>query len=317
MLVPEHPSIGSPLLIPFDGSLNAEIVIPHVPCILGTAGKVVLLQVIPTARAVTSPLGGEMLSPNEVQRLSEDAALADLERAAACIRERMPDADIERVVDIGEPAERITHVAMARGIKTILVASQGYSGTGPGGFGSIVSRLVRTSPLPVIVVRAEEDQSEPIAINRFVIAHDGSEQADRALHLVKDAARRLSAHLHVVTVVEDEESPLPASVAAAIDPKLRNEALADALNLARQNLEEVGAGLLRQGFPASWRVLSGPAPPAILSECAFGDVLVVTSHGRSHSRWELGSVAERLVRESPVPLVLLRTPNQGQENVTA
>ncbi len=199
----------------------------------------------------------------------------------------------------------------------ILLASQGYSGTGPGGFGSIVSRVVRTSPLPVVVIRAGEQNPQPAAINRFVIAHDGSEQADRALALVEAAARRLSAHLHVVTVVEDEESPIPAGVAASLDPKLRDEALADALNRARRQIEEIGANLLRQGFPASWRVLAGPAAPAILAECNAGDVLVVTSHGRSLSRWTLGSVAEKLVREAPVPVVLLRTQGGQQESLTA
>ena len=37
-----------------------------------------------------------------------------------------------------------------------------------------------------------------------------------------------------------------------------------------------------------------------------GDLIVMTSHGRSGvQRWLLGSVAEKLVREAPVPVVLV------------
>src|SRR3954465_9895183 len=93
MVLPQPPSIGSPLLIPFDGSVNAEVVLPHVPCLVGTDRKVVLMQVVPTAQAITSPLGTEMWSPEEVQRLSRIAAEADLGRAAATIREQLPEAE--------------------------------------------------------------------------------------------------------------------------------------------------------------------------------------------------------------------------------
>jgi nucleotide-binding universal stress UspA family protein len=312
MAVPQGPSIGSPILIPFDGSVNAEVVFPYLPILVNSDRQVIILQVVPAAKAITNPLGGEMLSPADVQRLSDEAARADLTRGTQAIRTLVPEAQIDQVVEIGEPAERIGHVVEARQVRTILLASQGYSATGPGGFGSIVGRVVRTSPVPVVVIRSDPPTSEPKAIARFVIAHDGSDRADRALLMIRGLARRLATPLHVVTVVEDEESLLPAGVAATLDPQLREEAQADALNLARRNVEEIGAKLLRDGQAATWRILTGPAAPAILAECVAGDVLVVTSHGRNESRWTLGSVAEKLVREATVPVILLRTPVGSQ-----
>jgi nucleotide-binding universal stress UspA family protein len=126
--------------------------------------------------------------------------------------------------------------------------------------------------------------------------------------LVQALAARLAAHVHLIAVVEDEKSALPTNVAAAIDPHLREEAQADALNVARRRVEIAGAQLLRQGLSASWLVLAGPAAPTIIDACAPRDVLVITSHGQSASRWMLGSVAEKLIRESRVPVILLRTP---------
>ena len=75
-------------------------------------------------------------------------------------------------------------------------------------------------------------------------------------------------------------------------------------------VEAAGAQLMRHGLSASWQVLSGPAAAAIIEACDDRDVLVITSHGQSNSRWVLGSVAEKLMRESRVPVILLRTSRQ-------
>jgi nucleotide-binding universal stress UspA family protein len=256
-----------------------------------------------------------MLSAEELRRASETAARADLQRAEQRLSALASRLSIEQIIETGDPADSIVDVAKRHQVRTILLASQGVSATGPGGFGSVVSRVVRMAPAPVMVVQPGA-VSEQAHIARLVIAHDGSERAARVFPLVQDLARRLEAHVHVVTVVEDERSLVPAAVAAAINPHLHDEARADALNVARHRIEGAGAQLLRQGLPASWNVLSGPAAPAILDACAANDVLVITSHGHSMSRWMLGSVAEKLVRESPVPVILLRTPPDAESLAT-
>ena len=70
----QHPAIGSPLLIPFDGSVNAEAVFPFVPFLLNADRQIILMQVVPTAQAVADPIGTEMLSSRDVQRMSDIAA---------------------------------------------------------------------------------------------------------------------------------------------------------------------------------------------------------------------------------------------------
>ena len=300
-------TMGSPLLVPFDGSAYAESVFPYLPLLADGDQEVILLQVVPEAQSVSSPMGEVMLSANELRQATETAARADLERAAAKLTAVAPPLRIERLVETGDPSQRIAEVAIRRNARGILLSNQGISATGPGGFGTVVGRVVSTAPVPVMVARPDGEAAGSDLVARLVIAHDGSEHAARALPLVQDLARRLSAHIHLVTVVEDEESPLSGSAAAAIDPHVRGEARADALNLARQMVEGTGAQLLRQGLPASWHILTGPAAPAIITACVDRDVLVITSHGQGNSRWVLGSVAEKLLRESRVPVILLRT----------
>jgi nucleotide-binding universal stress UspA family protein len=312
MDIPRDATMGSPLLVPFDGSVHAESVFPYVALLADGDQDVILLQVVPEAQSVSSPLGDVLLSANELRQATERAAHADLDRASAQLASVAPSLQLEHLVETGDPSQRIAEVAVRRKARGILLSSQGVSATGPSGFGTVVGRVVSMAPVPVMVVRPNGIAPDPDLIARFVIAHDGSEHAARAVPLAQDLARRLSAHIHIVTVVEDEESPLSGSAAATIDPHVRDEAQRDALNLARQRVEGTGALLMRQGLPASWQVLAGPAASAIIAACVDRDVLVVTSHGQSSSRWVLGSVAEKLLRDSQVPVILLRTSSGAQ-----
>jgi len=312
MDAPRDATMGSPLLVPFDGSAHAESVFPYVALLADGEQDVILLQVVPEAQSVNSPLGDVMLSASELRQATETAARADLDRAAAQLASAAPSLRIERLVETGDPSQRISEVAIRRETRGILLSSQGVSATGPSGFGTVVGRVVNMSPVPVMVVRPNGIAPDPNLVARFVIAHDGSEYAARAVPLAQELARRLSAHIHIITVVEDEESPLSGSVAAAIDPHVRDEVQADALNLARHRVEGTGARLMRQGLPASWQVLAGPAAPAIIATCVDRDVLVITSHGQSNSPWVLGSVAEKLLRDSRVPVILLRTSSGAE-----
>jgi len=287
--------------------MHAESVLPYVALLADGNREVILLQVVPEAEAVSGPTGDVLLSANELRQATETVARADLDRAAAKLAAVVPSLRIEQLVETGDPSQRISEVALRQKVRGIVLSSQGASATGLGGLGTVAGRVVSMTPVPVIVVRPDGIAPDPDLVARFVIAHDGSEHAARALPLVQDLARRLSAPIHLITVVEDEESPLSASVAATIDPHVRDEAQADALNLARHRVEGAGAQLMRQGLSASWQVLTGPAASAIIAACVDRDVLVITSHGQSNSPWVLGSVAEKLLRESRVPVIMLRT----------
>jgi nucleotide-binding universal stress UspA family protein len=317
MAEPATPRIGSPLLVPCDGSANAEAVLPFVPMLAGGQGEVILLHVVAEAKDLRGPRGEIVLSAEEWRRASEAAASAALDRAEAALASLSPDLRVTREIATGDPAEQIDEVAARAKASAILLSSQGASATGMGGFGSVVSRVVRTSPVPVMVVRPHAAPAGDGLIARFVVAHDGSQRAERMLPLVRDLARRLDAPVHVVTVVQDEEGPLPASVAARIAPHLRDVVHADAHNLAQRSVEAAGANLLRHGLAATWEVLAGPAAPTIIDVCKPRDVLVITSHGRGGTRWMLGSVAEKLIRECPAPVILLRTPPQDEDGLPA
>lgn len=302
------PTFGSPLLVPFDGSANAEAVLPYVPLLVEGRDQIILVQVVPEAHDLRSPLGDVALSADALREASETAAHAALQHASDRLLANTPDLQIERVVAIGDPSEQIGRIATERGANGIVLASQGVSAIGPGGFGSVVGRVARTAPAPVLIVQPSAN-GDAAAISRLVVAHDGSERAAKALPHVEELARRLAAAVHVVAVIKDERSPIAAVEGAGLDPHILEVFQGDARRAAQYHVESVGASLLRQGLAATWQVLTGPAAPAIIEACAPHDVLVITPYGCTPSRWMLGSVAEKLVRECPVPVLLVRSPD--------
>src|SRR5215217_3742418 len=85
MDAPRDTTMGSPLLVPFDGSVPAESVFPYLALLADGDREIVLLQVVPEAHSVSNPIGDVMLSAKDLRQATETAARADLDRAAATL----------------------------------------------------------------------------------------------------------------------------------------------------------------------------------------------------------------------------------------
>jgi nucleotide-binding universal stress UspA family protein len=78
------------------------------------------------------------------------------------------------------------------------------------------------------------------------------------------------------------------------------------LSSANSRLTTISERLAREGMDVSSQVLHGSPFLEIAEALQEGDLLIMTSHGRSGvRRWLLGSVAEKLVRDAPVPVILV------------
>ena len=90
----------------------------------------------------------------------------------------------------------------------------------------------------------------------------------------------------------------------------KEEFQAASLAAARSRLEQVAAQLAREGLQVEERVLAG-APDEMIVEVAnsigAGLVVVAALGHRSDVRWRVGSVATRIVRASPAPVLVVST----------
>ena len=57
----------------------------------------------------------------------------------------------------------------------------------------------------------------------------------------------------------------------------------------------------------STELRSGPAAVEVMAALGSGDLLIITTHGQGAARrWQIGNVAEKLLRQATVPVVLVR-----------
>lgn len=149
---------------------------------------------------------------------------------------------------------------------------------------------------------------------RIVVPLDGSPRAERALPVAARIARASGGSIVLLRVAGIPAEYAPAMYASALSasPFYGQEVLEAALAEARSYLAAVAQSEQLAGIRIETSVLSGAAAPTILAVAGGDDgspvdLIVLCSHGRSgFTRWALGSVAQKVARHSPVPVLILR-----------
>ena len=138
-----------------------------------------------------------------------------------------------------------------------------------------------------------------IALKQILVATDFSEPAAVATDYGRDLARSYGATLHVMHVIEDMLALYAPELGFALVDIERNIE-AD----VQQNLES-----LRTSEDDAFRsvVVRSASVPHAITEYAKAnaiDLIIVGTHGRGAvSRFLMGSVAERVVRTAPCPVL--------------
>ncbi|HTU81814.1 MAG TPA: universal stress protein [Candidatus Acidoferrales bacterium] len=139
--------------------------------------------------------------------------------------------------------------------------------------------------------------------SKMLIAIDGSSRADRALQTSVEWAKSQRSALEICKVVDPVDVLGEGTLDDAQGARLAR-ATAEAERLVANAVDTAKvAGISARGSVA----VGDPANEiAALAATAGADAVVVGSHGRAgHRRFSLGSVAERLLRIAPCPVVVL------------
>lgn len=149
--------------------------------------------------------------------------------------------------------------------------------------------------------------------SRILVPLDGSARAERVLSQAARLLRREESELILARAVYTPPS-LARIDTAILDVEHQRE--------AHDYLRKVVERLSVQGIRARAEVVEGPAAEAILDAVRRenASLVVLSTHGRGGlSRWIMGSVAERVIRESEVPALLLRSfrPDARGDSVPA
>ncbi|OGN97615.1 MAG: hypothetical protein A2Z77_04440 [Chloroflexi bacterium RBG_13_51_36] len=138
---------------------------------------------------------------------------------------------------------------------------------------------------------------------KVLVPLDGSELAEVVLPHVKEvAAGHNEGKVILLRIVE----PLPAGTPPAVDFEVVRKA---GVKAAEDYLARIQAKLNREGLPVETKVLTGRPAETIIefAQREKVDLLTLATHGRSGiRRWVFGSVADKLVSSSSVPILLIR-----------
>jgi len=153
-----------------------------------------------------------------------------------------------------------------------------------------------------------------MGIRRILIPIDYSDNSKAALSYGAELAVTFGASLDIVHVWDR-----PTYVTDAVMVQRPGEAHKPIGELIRENAQRdmdefMSSVTLPSGVPTQTRLLSGDPAATLLAELkkAQHDLVVLSTHGRTGvAHLLLGSIAEKLVRLSPVPVLTVPLPGRA------
>jgi len=150
-----------------------------------------------------------------------------------------------------------------------------------------------------------------IAIKNILVATDFGPASDTALTYGRALAESFGARLHLLHVVHSVYWAAPAYDYAGISPGVQLEIETS----ARRQTEAALTDDERRTQRAVAVIVTSTSPPAAIVEYARDhdiDLLVLGTHGRGpFAHLLMGSVAERVVRTAPCPVLTVHHPEHG------
>jgi nucleotide-binding universal stress UspA family protein len=149
-----------------------------------------------------------------------------------------------------------------------------------------------------------------VVLKNVLVATDFGDAANLAMAYGRELARTFTARLHVLHVVENLMMRYSAEVPFTVLPELQT----DLETAARTQLDDVVTVDDRRSFEVVSVVETAASVPVAIVEYARAnkiDLIVTGTHGRGGVQHLLmGSVAERVVRTAPCPVLTVRTPER-------
>lgn len=312
------------ILVPLDGSALAEQVLPYVYALAPVINADIhLLRVVKdvkhNADADLVNTIASMYGTNDplVTELQYQMDLLDQRRLAAqnylTARAEALGADgliVTTEVRVGPPADVIVEVAETAHVTMIAMVTHGYSGLKRWALGSVTDKVIHATATPVLVVRGQEKPAtQPYALRRIVVPLDGSELARQALPLATELA--YCSHADLLLLHATDVRVVPHVTAQVLDraPDLSIDSVIQVRRHAEEYLHGIADTLPRNGSAIVPIVVSGPPAECIIDEAATTEasLIVMATHGYSGlRRWALGSIADKVLQASKIPLLLVR-----------
>lgn len=293
------------VLVPLDGSGFAEFALsPGVEIARRAGAHLELLTVIDPLPAIPNGM--------DVGTALEQGALRYLETRRDEVVARLGEDRVDVLVHRGSVAERIEARAREAGADLVVVASHGRGPLSRFWLGSVADELIRHAPCPVLVIRPREDDEprfdEEFRAERILVPVDRTEVSTVVVERAVELGRLFDARFRLVNSISypSEEFHPYLTQASRMDDQWLKETMEE----GRRRLETVADRMRSRGFDVDVSVgRAESAAERILDEARDwdADVIAMATHGRGGvPRTVLGSVADKVVRASSLPVFITR-----------
>jgi nucleotide-binding universal stress UspA family protein len=306
------------ILVPLDGSPFGEHALPLALGIARRAGaELQLLHVHPPVAIASAE--GPVLVTDQIDaeiKQQEHAYLDDVRRRLAAVG-AVP---AHPVLLEGEIVPTLRGAVTSLGADLVVLTTHGRGALARFWLGSVADELVRDSSVPLLLVRPADhpaDLADEPALRHLLLPLDGSPLAEQILEpaitlgTLMDADYTLLRVLKPVLPVRYQVSGN--NMAQMADSIIRqiDQIQQELQRQAQDYLDGVVRERFRpQSLPVQTRVVGDHQPAAAILQEARGrgcDCVALETHGRRGlSRLFLGSVADKVVRGSPVPVLVHR-----------
>ncbi len=310
------------IVVPLDGSALAEQALPYARMLAPLLdATILLLRILPATeqelvhaeQSSVAYYGARMSEHGVIDRpFSETLHLQAESYVDDQVHQlRAAGLPVQGEVQIGSPAELIVEIAHIHQAAMIVMASHGYSGLRRWALGSVTDRVVHTTTTPLFVVRGRANPPEELVqFKRVLVPLDGSDLSQQALVPASELAARAGAELILLRAVN-----VPIEVYPVFPPMAQAvEQITDTLDYlneeARKELGILAAELRQKGLLVAPIVENGHAAEVIVDEASAqeADLIIMATHGYGGlRRWALGSIADKVLHASNLPLLLIRS----------
>ncbi len=300
------------LLVPVDGSPAAEYALDTAAALAHACGAQVgiILASEPQQKGIIDATVDYTVDPatrDYVNRLAD--RLAD-----------GGDVITNGAVGVGAPAEVILRRARELGTDLIVMTTSGRTGIRRAWLGSVANEVLRTSHLPVLMLRVPEDEAERPAraepYSRVLVPLDGSKVSAAVLPTAALLARCGHGSLVLLRIVHPlplyvANAEMPAYPAAMIDPEVTRQLASN----AQEELDGIAPAVADE-YDVQVHALVATAESAAdgildTAEAQGVDAIAMTTSGRGASRLIVGSTTDKVLRRGRYPMLLYRPRPEG------
>lgn len=299
------------ILVPLDGSeLAAKALVQARRLLRGPETDVILVRVVETGGL--DPVHSAAVTPRLRLEASDYLARLKNDLVRSGIKARP-------VVGEGLAWEQIVDVARREEATLIVMTSHGRTGLARWVLGSVAEKVIRSSRIPVLVLRSFEtgatglESAVPgveLAFHKLLVPVDGGDLSLAALDPAARVAHVFGASVVLVQVESRFDYPPGTFMSRLVDPPKVSPGLLPA-DPARR-LDHAGEWLAARGLTVTTLRVGGDAASRIvdLPRELGADLIVMATHARAGlTRFILGSVAEKVLRHSELPLLIIPPPD--------